>query len=149
MLGLMRYDHFFSNFVLRLITKPKIYLYTQSQNLYVLSLPSFHWTHAGQLQDYGRGSLVCNIIGKRQLVVVGGTTFDTSGTPEPDPWPNGLGVYDLSELKWRSSYDPNAEAYVTPRVVRDYNKAHPKPKSWGSSGLKELFSTDGTRRCWL
>jgi hypothetical protein len=40
------------------------------------------------------------------MIVVGGYT-----NPSPDPWSQGLGVFDLSSMSPRTSYDPKAGPY--------------------------------------
>lgn len=37
-----------------------------------------------------------------------------------DPWVNGLGIFDMTDLEWVSAYDPNAGNYETPAIVKDY-----------------------------
>ena len=32
----------------------------------------------------------------------------------PDPWDQGLGIFDMSAMEWKDSYDPNAAAYTSP-----------------------------------
>ena len=33
----------------------------------------------------------------------------------PDPWPQGLGIFDMSAMEWKANYDPEAKAYVSPK----------------------------------
>jgi hypothetical protein len=49
------------------------------------------------------------------MIVVGGYT-----DPSPDPWSQGLGVFDLSSMSPRTSYDPKAGPYDPPGVVKDW-----------------------------
>jgi hypothetical protein len=49
------------------------------------------------------------------MIVVGGYT-----DPSPDPWSQGLGVFDLSSMSPRTSYDPKAAPYDPPGVVKDW-----------------------------
>ena len=48
-------------------------------------------------------------VGKRQVLSIGGT--DSGGWQEPDPAPQGLVLFDMTELKWKDSYDATAAAY--------------------------------------
>lgn len=49
------------------------------------------------------------------MIVVGGYT-----DPTPDPWAQGLGVFDLSSMSPKSSYDPKAGPYDSPGIVKDW-----------------------------
>ena len=35
-----------------------------------------------------------------------------------DPIPQGLQIFDLTEMTWSSKYDANAAPYITPQVVK-------------------------------
>lgn len=35
-----------------------------------------------------------------------------------DPMPQGLQIFDLTEMTWSSKYDANAAPYTTPQVVK-------------------------------
>ena len=37
-----------------------------------------------------------------------------------DPIPQGLQIFDLTEMTWSSKYDANAAPYTTPQVVKDW-----------------------------
>ena len=118
--------------------------------LYVLSLPSFHW----QKQDagtptWGRYLHTCNIVGQRQMMVVGGmainsTSGDNGGQSAPDPWGQGIGVFDLSEMQWSDSYNANAPAYTTPQKMKDYIASNGRyPAQWSDDSVKNLFVQQG------
>lgn len=66
------------------------------------------------------------------MVAIGGRTPDRfSGFDSIDPWPQGLGVFDLTKMEWLDSYDPNADPYVTPDVVKDgIRKNGSYPPTW-------------------
>lgn len=85
------------------------------QNVYVLSIPAFTWTELQGTSVHARFNPTCQVIGKRQMVVVGG--WGASGDiadqdQRQDPWANGIGIFDLTALKWSQSYDAGAAAYV-------------------------------------
>jgi hypothetical protein len=76
--------------------------------VYVLSLPSFIWQKQNGTASYGRWAHSCNYIGGGQMAVIGGFIINTDfeakyggGTSGfvPDPWPNGVRVFDLSTLR--------------------------------------------------
>jgi hypothetical protein len=111
-------------------------------NVFVLSLPAFNWqnaTNGGKSATMARSLHTCNVRNK-QMIVVGGSVFTVAGfesiNAEPegegiywsnaDPWPQGLGVFDLTEMVWADSYDPSAGPYVTPKVVKEYYLNNPR-----------------------
>ncbi|KAK4125179.1 hypothetical protein N657DRAFT_570082 [Parathielavia appendiculata] len=95
---------------------------------YILSLPGFVWTKVPTSPAGMRRSLACVPIGKRQILSIGGTSIGDSkskGWNEQDPAPQGLLLFDMTELMWKDSYDPNAAAYERPADI----------KTWYSNGL--------------
>jgi hypothetical protein len=111
-------------------------------NVFVLSLPAFNWqnaTNGGVSATIARSFHTCNVRNK-QMIVVGGSTFTVAGFESinaeaegegiywsnADPWPQGLGVFDLTEMVWAESYDPSAGPYATPKVVKEYYIHNPR-----------------------
>jgi hypothetical protein len=122
---------------------------TVAQGLvYVLSLPSFHWIkHNNTPPAFGRWLHSCNVVGSRQMVSIGGKVV-TPGTSQslsfsagvPDPWPQGLGIFDMSEMEWKSEYDPSAPPYVTPDVIQNYYSTNGRfPASWSNPTIEGWF----------
>ena len=75
------------------------------------------------------------------MVVIGGDPSQ-NGTPNavPDPWPQGLGIFDLSEMVWKAQYDALALPYVTPNIIRVSNEAHGAyPDKWDDPLVKSWF----------
>jgi hypothetical protein len=113
--------------------------------IYVLSLPSFQWFKADYPATMARFEHCCNVVGQRQMLVVGGAPsidswIDSYGNIR-DQWTWGLGVFDMSEMKWSPRYDASAQAYVTSDVVLAgirMNGAH--PSEWSSTAVQQLFS---------
>ncbi|KAK3703008.1 hypothetical protein LTR37_014738 [Vermiconidia calcicola] len=57
-----------------------------------------------------------------------------------DPWPQALGVFDLSAMEWSSSFDPYADQYITPAKVKAHIAADgPYPPSWSDSTVESWF----------
>lgn len=118
----------------------------------MLSLPSFHWTRQPDPISIGRWGHTCNLVGNRQMMSIGGivvyptmpqaTIYDGVA----DPWGQGIGVFDLTELEWKTAYEPNDEAYMTPSIVKDYLTANGRyPASGWQNGVVEgWFTVDGT-----
>ncbi|KAI2465088.1 hypothetical protein F4781DRAFT_41395 [Annulohypoxylon bovei var. microspora] len=95
-----------------------------SADVHVLSLPGFVFFDA-QSPGTPRADHACTVVGngKRQMLSYGGVDGGPglrNPTTTPDPWKQGLGVYDMTEMKWTDSYDPNAADYESPAVVADW-----------------------------
>lgn len=108
------------------------------RDVYVLSLPAFRWFR-GQDADAPRFFHSCEVVGNRQLLSIGGfnnndnTSARYSGV---DPWKQGLGVFDMTELEWSDGYRADALADESPQVVKDwYNEGyvHPFPFEMASA----------------
>lgn len=79
------------------------------------------------------------------MIVVGGVTANIGDNDlRKDPWNQGLGVFDLTKLEWQASYDPSAEPYKTPGIVKDYISANGQyPTSWDSQTVETFFTANG------
>ncbi|KAF7534953.1 hypothetical protein G7054_g5791 [Neopestalotiopsis clavispora] len=121
-----------------------------SSDVYVLSLPGFVMFKSPN-PGTPRGNLACTTVGSssnnattnRQMLVVGGGNswagFPASLT-DPDPWYQGLGIFDLTDMSWSDAYDPDAAAYDSPDVVKTwYDQGGLDAVDWDSDELKTLF----------
>ncbi|KAK7966895.1 uncharacterized protein PG986_001172 [Apiospora aurea] len=119
-------------------------------DVYVLSIPGFVWFKTDIDIGAPRVGQACALMGKnsRQMAVVGGANSDLQYYPmfrDPDPWTNGINVLDLSELRWRSQYDPAAPAYEPPAMVKDwYNAGNQDKVGWISQDVMNLFKSDNS-----
>ncbi|KAL8670706.1 MAG: hypothetical protein Q9168_004776 [Polycauliona sp. 1 TL-2023] len=53
----------------------------------------------------------------------------------------GLGVFDLTVMRWSDRYDAHAEPYETPAVVKAWYAANgPSAGTWDSPAVQRLFS---------
>lgn len=117
-------------------------------DVYVLSLPGFVW-HKVEADSGGggRSGHSCIVIGKRQMLSVGGVD-DHDGFTDvlwstPDPFPNGMAVMDLTNLTWSGEYDANADEYKSPAFVRDwYDKGNQASVNWSSRDVEQLFAVE-------
>ncbi|KAK2028033.1 hypothetical protein LX32DRAFT_640423 [Colletotrichum zoysiae] len=94
-------------------------------DVYILSLPGFVWQQADARPQNGtaRAFMSCALAGRRQMIVVGGS--DQRESPRgKDPFPQGLGIFDVTDLQWKDEYDAEAAEYDSPAVI----------KSWYSAG---------------
>jgi len=110
-------------------------------NVWVLSLPSFQWHQGNHTPVRGRTGIdsSCNLVGHRQMVITGGLDPDNSSAAVVDPWPLGLGVFDLSDMVFKDRYDANASAYSSPNIVKTwYSDNGPMAKDINDD-VKQLF----------
>jgi hypothetical protein len=94
--------------------------------IYVLTLPAFTWFKANYTPSTSRQSHTCHVVGNRQLLAIGGADpvvqeyYALAAKNSTDPWKQGLGVFDMTEMKWKEGFDARAEAYRSPDVVRQW-----------------------------
>jgi hypothetical protein len=88
-------------------------------DVYVLSLPSFTWVlvNVPSRIEIIREGHSCAIVGKSQLLSWGGLpTGENLDLKElyasKDPFPQGIGIFDLNTLLWTNNYDADADDYV-------------------------------------
>ncbi|KAI0850503.1 hypothetical protein F5Y00DRAFT_232389 [Daldinia vernicosa] len=123
-------------------------------DVYVLSLPGFQFFRSDS-RGTPRADHGCAVVGKgkRQMLSYGGVDAGPGlhfQNMTSDPWKQGLGIYDMSEMIWTNSYDVDAADYESPAMVRDwYAQGNMKTMTWDSDELKGLFvngssSTYGT-----
>jgi hypothetical protein len=91
-------------------------------DVYVLSLPAFTWfkSSPSAYSRTRRASHTCEVIGKRQMIVIGGDSPVSMDHDVKDPWSLGIGIFDMSKMSWSDSYDPKAAAYEQPTVVQQW-----------------------------
>ncbi len=120
--------------------------------VFVLSLPAFNWQRATSIPQYGRFLHSCNIVGNRQMLVIGGVVQTTSDynanknnsyVSSLDPWNQGLGVFDLSDMEWKEAYNASAASYVTPAVVRSWYAQHGRYPQFSSTTVQSWFTGKG------
>lgn len=110
--------------------------------MFVLSLPAFRWFKANASTEVRRSGHTCSVIGQRQMVSIGGRLPSSrSGIgQESDPWDSGIGVFDMTLLRWQDHYDAGAEAYGTPDAVKRYYTASYEEPGWSNASLASTFS---------
>jgi len=134
------------SFVFGGLDKPNAQCY---EDIYVLSIPGFVW-HRIQAPSGGgpRHSHQCVVVGGNKMLSIGGINeFD--GWPgvwlRKDPFPNGLGILDLTELKWTNNFDPTIKTYDSPDVVKNWYAQGGKVE-WSSPELKRMFASAENNR---
>ncbi|KAI1758678.1 hypothetical protein GGR53DRAFT_216217 [Hypoxylon sp. FL1150] len=120
-----------------------------SSDVHVLSLPGFVFFKANS-SGTPRADHACVVVGKgkRQMLSYGGVDGGSglrSSTITPDPWRQGLGIFDMTEMKWMDSYDPNATNYDAPADVSGwYVRGGMKNVMWTDDAVKQLFVNDSS-----
>ncbi|KAN0080657.1 hypothetical protein V8E54_003861 [Elaphomyces granulatus] len=114
-------------------------------SVYILTVPAFQWLQAPNQSPIRRQGHTCSIIGKRQMLSIGGTQ-EASLENQDDPWPNGLGIFDMTTLSWTNVYDAAAPAYEQPSLVSQFYANNSRyPIEWGDPELESIFtSPNGT-----
>ncbi|KAF6830065.1 kelch repeat protein [Colletotrichum plurivorum] len=90
-------------------------------DVYMLSLPGFVWKQAEYTPKSPRAQMDCVVAGQRQMITIGG--LDPGAKEryrDRDPFPQGLGVFDLTGLEWKTQYDAGAAPYETPDIVKSW-----------------------------
>ena len=95
----------------------------QYNQVYVLSLPGFVWFKANDTSGPAKYGHTCENFGNGQMISIGGIDpsdnfFQTANIT--DPFPQGLGIFDMVNFSWVSSYDANAGPYEAPNVVKEW-----------------------------
>ncbi|OJD33142.1 kelch repeat protein [Diplodia corticola] len=118
-----------------------------AQTYYILSLPSFTWFASNVSSLPRRVQHTCTATHNRQMIMVGGLDPDQRNNIDPqdwdetpDPWHQGIGVFDMTALKYTDEYDANAANYVAPQMVQDHYKNTRYPM-WDDPSLKDIFES--------
>ncbi|KAI6419987.1 hypothetical protein MCOR03_005802 [Pyricularia oryzae] len=125
----------------------------QPEDTYILTIPGFRWFSADSANgapENDRQYHSCAIIGKgaRQMVAYGGYPLALGGKSWQDfnsttnRWgDSSLQVLDMTELKWKETYDSDAPSYQQPTMVRNwYKESGLKNVSWNSDSVRALFA---------
>jgi hypothetical protein len=111
-------------------------------DVYILSLPAFRWFKANATASVRRASHTCIVVGKRQMISIGGRLPSNRRAlgKEPDPWTSGIGIFDMSLLRWQDHYDAGAETYDTPDPVKGYYTTRYREPSQSNDTMASMFS---------
>lgn len=103
-----------------------------SGQMYILSIPAFRWFLAKDTSpSIPRGGHTCHGTETNQMILIGGVdprnqTFELEnadyGDDPKDPWTQGIGVFDMTSLEFKASYQAKAEPYQPAEVIREYYK---------------------------
>lgn len=124
------------------LTAQQITDFTTYDAVYILSLPAFVWFKADYSPQYPRYRHTCEVVGKRQMLSIGGHPFvdNNLGIYTRDPFAQGLGIFDMTDLQWKSRYDADAEDYKTPPVIKDWYRDNGSyPENWNDPAVQRFF----------
>ena len=94
---------------------------TTFDDVYTLSLPGFRWFRASSSLGAPRALHACTPVYDRLMISVGGVRMDVQNSwGDPDPWANGIGVFDLTEMAWMPNFRAGAGAYVRGEVIDEW-----------------------------
>ena len=100
-----------------------------SDQMYILSIPAFRWFSAKYTPSIPRGGHTCHGTNTNQMILIGGVdprneTFELEsayyGDDPKDSWAQGIGVFDMTALKFKDSYQAKARAYQPAEIIREY-----------------------------
>ena len=79
------------------------------------------------------------------MISIGGQIANSTATAKnpniPDPWHNGIGIFDMTAMEWKAKYDADAAPYVTPDVVKTYHQQNGRyPAKWDNDLVKAWFT---------
>lgn len=108
---------------------------------YALSLPAFRWFKSNSTTPVRRACHTCQLIGNGQMISIGGYQVSDHGQfgAAPDPWLNGIGVFDMSAFAWADWYNAAAEPYSQPAVVKHYYENDYVEPTWTDPVLSKTF----------
>ncbi|OHW93117.1 kelch repeat protein [Colletotrichum incanum] len=109
-------------------------------DVFVLSLPGFVWSQVIYEATNPRRYHCCAVIGRRQMLSVGGTDGQT-GWSGADPWPQGLGLFDMTDWTWKTSTMPTQKITKVQSTIQDWYKNNGiNSVKWSSDKVKALFN---------
>jgi hypothetical protein len=93
-------------------------------DIHVLTIPGFIWFKFPAPAPAARFSHTCELIGGSQVMTIGGLTNPQSKQniyydfTIPDPYVQGIGIFDATAVVWKSQYDVDAPPYPSPKPVK-------------------------------
>lgn len=120
---------------------------TALDEVYVLSLPAFAWFKADYPAQHPRILHTCHTVGNGQVLSVGGhdPTDVYNNSVTADPFMQGLGIFDLTKMRWSDRYDADAQLYQTPAVIKAwYAENGTSPIQWNNPDVQRLFQQANT-----
>ena len=104
----------------------------QYDTINILTLPAFHWISVPYNPEYPRHGHSCNAVGGSQILTIGGVDSNprvaTGVIPDvikstfekPDPFAQGLAIFDMTTMAFSDQYTARAPAYEQSEVVKQF-----------------------------
>ncbi|ELQ41303.1 hypothetical protein M0657_005595 [Pyricularia oryzae] len=117
--------------------------------IYMLSIPAMNWWRISQLGTPISGH-ACDVIGKRHMVQVGGSPPPRRNGETSTPAGSGVTLFDMTNLKSVSQFDPAAADYETPSLAQTWyaDANNLKGVEWTDAATQALLtgkSNNGTQ----
>ncbi|MCJ1271096.1 hypothetical protein MMC22_010995 [Lobaria immixta] len=117
--------------------------------IYILTLPAFHWIEVYYPPQHPRHGVTCNAVGGSQILTIGGLDTNSKHTVDtlvytspydttPDPFAQGLAIFDMTSLQFADKYIAKAPQYVQSDTVKFYYDTRPATK-FSSPKLAKLI----------
>lgn len=99
--------------------------------VFILSIPAFQWFRAEDQLGVPRALHTCHTTKTNQLIIVGGVDptsgidwwasyGNTTKVEHRDPWAEGIGIFDMTTLKFKDFYEAKAKPYETPELIKSF-----------------------------
>ena len=101
---------------------------TPYDTISILTLPAFHWVDVTYDRPISRNLHTCDSVGGSQILIFGGTDYAPSkfsdfiqkSMSSEDPWSQGIGIFDLSNLEWVDHYSARPAPYEQSHPVKQF-----------------------------
>ena len=114
-------------------------------DIYILTLPAFTWVKASTPSQARRANHNCQVLGKSQMIFIGGRdpSANTTATglfwPSIDPWTYGMNIYDMNALQWTGAWNASREEYNSPSVVKTIYSSGQNKTDWSNQNIENIF----------
>ena len=98
-------------------------------DVHVLSIPGFVWFKSADSPAVPRYAHTCEYVQGGQMMSIGGIDNPSSeldvrsNQASPDPFLQGIGIFDMTNMRWKSSYDADSPSYESPQPVKEWYSA--------------------------
>lgn len=85
------------------------------------------------------------------MAVIGGADNSLANWSKwRDPWLQGIGIFDLTDMEWKDHYDPSAASYTTPQAMKGWYEQNGRyPSAWDDPVVQGWFTGTGDSSSWL
>ena len=104
----------------------------QFDTVNILTLPAFHWISVPYNPQNPRHGHSCNAVGGSQIITIGGVDSNSQVTQwnstqviqsqydSPDPFAQGLAIFDMTNLAFVNQYTAGAPPYEQSDVIKKF-----------------------------